>query len=491
MTALSFHLSFQTRNEDLPQSDPRRRSRRVGTLPAHSKRRLFALLLILGLSFTVRALTANFMRAHLNDASWFQFGSYAVFDRQAQDVLDRKQPAFWIADASRTDRIVYPPGYPLWLAFIYKLTGIRSPVAVQYVQMALDSIAIFLVVGIGVSAFGCVVGLIAGALAALSPLLAFCGATPNADSPTSWLVLGGAWCLIIAARSKSIRWALASGALLGLSCWLRLNPLFLFLPWAVVLAWVVRDAWRKRILIGAAIALSTLLVISPIVIRNVVIFYPQIAPTGLGFGWNLWAGIGETSRGPEFGAPCCDSEMIEQDRSAMNLPPGAEIGLYYPEGIRRDRERGRKALRVIASHPLWFSGVVLRRSGAHLKLFGRPAPNVGTAGINVTAEKTLSPARQGGAMSFLVKMLGMIQSVVRTIILPLMLVGVVVAWPRNKRMTALLLVTIVYFLVTLGVAHSEIRYGLPMQALLLVFAAVALDALARFARSRWPVRAER
>ncbi len=51
-------------------------------------------------------------------------------------------------------------------------------------------------------------------------------------------------------------------------------------------------------MVGAAVALSTLLVISPIVIRNVVVFYPQIAPTGLGFGWNLWAGIGETSRGP-------------------------------------------------------------------------------------------------------------------------------------------------------------------------------------------------
>ena len=455
-----------------------------------TRKQVIPLLLILVLSFTVRALTANFMRAHLNDASWFQFGSYAVFDRQAQDVLDRKQPAFLIADASRTDRIVYPPGYPLWLALIYKLTGIRSPVAVQYVQMALDSLAVLLVVGIGVSAFGWVAGLTAGGLAALSPLLAFSGATPNADSPTSWLVLGGAWCLIIAARTKSIRWAIASGGLLGVACWLRLNPLFLFLPWAVVLAWVVRDAWRNRIMVGLAVALSTLLVISPLVIRNVVVFYPQIAPTGLGFGWNLWAGIGETSRGPEFGAPCCDAEMVEQDRSNMNLPSGAEIGLYFPDGIRRDRERGRKALGVIASHPVWFAGVVLRRIGAHLKLFGKPSPNVGTAGINVTAEKTLSPARQGGAFAFLVKVLGMIQSVVRTIVLPLMLVGVVIAWRRDWRMTALLLVTVLYYLFTLGIGHSEIRYGLPMQALFLVFAAVALHAFAHFARRRWLVRDE-
>ncbi|HEX6187510.1 MAG TPA: glycosyltransferase family 39 protein [Pyrinomonadaceae bacterium] len=485
--ALDLLISL-THSEDLPRSDPKRRRRFA--LPAHSKSRIIPLLVILALSFTVRALTANFMRAHLNDASWFQFGSYAVFDRQAQDVLDRKQPAFWIADASRTDRIVYPPGYPLWLALIYKLTGDRSPVVVQCVQMVLDSLSVLLVVGIGVSAFGWLAGLTAGGLAALSPLLAFSGATPNADSPTSWLVLGGAWCLILATRTKSIRWAIASGALLGLACWLRLNPLFLFMPWAVALAWVVRDGWRKRIVVGAAVALSTLLVISPIVIRNVVVFYPQIAPTGLGFGWNLWAGIGETSRGPEFGAPCCDAQMVEQDRSTMNLPSGSEIGLYFPDGIRRDRERGRKALRVIASHPLWFAGVVLRRIGAHLKLFGKPVPNVGTAGINVTPEKTLSPARQGGVIAFMVKVLGMIQSVVRTIVLPLMLVGVVIAWRKDWRMTALLLVTVAYYLFTLGIGHSEIRYGLPMQALLLVFAAMTLDAFARFARRRWLVRAQ-
>ena len=327
-------------------------------MPAHSKRRLFALLLILVLSFTVRALTANFMRAHLNDASWFQFGSYAVFDRQAQDVLDRKQPVFWIADASRTDRIVYPPGYPLWLALIYKLTGIRSPVAVQYVQMALDSLAVLLVVGIGVSAFGWPAGLTAGGLAALSPLLAFSGATPNADSPTSWLVLGGAWCLIIAARTKSIRWAIASGALLGLACWLRLNPLFLFhAVGGRSSLGLVRDAWRKRILVGAAVALSTLLVISPIVIRNVVVFYPQIAPTGLGFGWNLWAGIGETSRGPEFGAPCCDAEMVEQDRSNMNLPPAQRLVCIFPMAfvatVSVDEKLWASSLHIRSGLPAW------------------------------------------------------------------------------------------------------------------------------------------
>ncbi|HXT64928.1 MAG TPA: glycosyltransferase family 39 protein [Pyrinomonadaceae bacterium] len=448
-----------------------------------TKRVLF-LCLILTLAFAIRGLTANFIRAHLNDPSWFQFGSYAIFDQQAQEILDRKQPLFWIADPSRTDRIVYPPGYPLWLGIIYKVTGARSPVATQYVQLVLDSLAVLLVVGIGVAAFGWTVGWIAGVFAALSPLLAFAGATPNADAPTSWLVLGGVWCLVIALKRRRIVYAILAGALLGLACWFRLNPLFLFLPWALVLGFLMKEAWRKRILFAASLALATFLAISPVIVRNVVTFYPQIAPTGLGFGWNLLAGIGETERGAEFGAPCCDAEIIEQDRHAMNVPADAEVGLYFPDGIRRDRDRGKRALKIIAAHPLWFAGIAARRIGGHLKYFGDPAPRLGTAGINVTGAKSLSPAHQGGVLAFAVNVLGNIQSVFRTVALPLMLVGIVIGWRRDWRMTLLLMITVLYYLFTLGIGHSEIRYGLPMQALLLIFAAITVDAFARWVGRR-------
>jgi hypothetical protein len=473
-------LLSKTNNHDLTGSDPKRR--RPIALPTHSKGRLVALFFILALSFTVRALTANFIRAHLNDAAWFQYGSYEVFDKQAQDILDRKQPLFWISDSSRTDKIVYPPGYPLWLAFVYRLSGSRSPVAVQYVQLVLDTLSVLLIVGIGVSAFGWTTGLTAGVLAALSPLLAFAGATPNADAPTSWLVLGGVWCLVVAAKTKKVGYAIFAGALLGVACWLRVNPLFLFVPWAIGLAWFAQRAWKQRVKFGGAVALSTLVVISPIVIRNLVVFYPQVAPTGLGVGWNLLAGIGETERGAEFGAPCCDADMIEQEKRSMNVP--ADGGLFYPDGIRRDRERGKRALGIIAAHPVWYAGVTARRIGGHLKYFGEPVPNLGTAGINVTSRKSLPPERQGGILALAVNLLGMIQSVMRTIALPLMLVGLVIAWRRDRRMTALILATVAYYLFTLAIVHSEIRYGLPMQALLFLFAAVSLSAGLKLVRSK-------
>jgi hypothetical protein len=437
--------------------------------------RILVLIFILLLAFSVRALTANFLRAHFNDPAWFQSGSYAVFDSSAQAVLDRREPAFWINDSSRTDRIVYPPGYPLWMAFIYGLTGDRSPVSLQRVQLVLDSLAVLLVVGIGATAYRFRVGVLAGILAALSPLLALSGATPNADAPASWLILGATWCLLLAAKRNRVAYAIASGGLLGLACWLRVNPLLLFVVWAATLMLFTKVGWRRKIVLGCALAGSTLLVISPVVIRNLVVFSPEVAPTGLGIGWNLWAGIGETPRGAEFGAPCCDQQVIEQDRQSLGLSPDAPLGLFFPDGIRRDRERGKKALAVIFAHPFWYTGVMAQRLSGHLKFAGKPAPNVGSAGFNVTSRKCLTPERQGGPLAVVVNAMGMVQSVLRYLALPLMLIGIALAVKKNWRVTGLILATVFYYLVTLAVGHSEIRYGLPMQALLFVFAGLAVS----------------
>src|SRR5262249_23898543 len=397
------------------------------------------------LAFAVRVLTANFIRAHFDDPGWFQSGSYAVFDRQAQDVLDGRESFFWIPDATRTDLIQYPPGGRVLIAAFYRATRERSAASVQRVEVVLDSFSVLLVVAIGVFAYGWDVGFAAGTLAALSPLLAFVGATPGLDSPASWLVLGAILFLVISAKRKSILFALGAGALLGMACWIRVNPLLLFVAWAVAALLFVEATWRFRMALAGAVTLATLLVISPVIVRNLVVFYPEVAPTGLNIGWNFWAGIGETERGAEFGAPCCDAQMVEQDRKAMGLAPDAPLALNWPDGIRRDRERGRKAFAVIKAHPLWYSGVMARRLGGHLKYARHSVPNVASAHINVTSRKCLPPARQGGVLAVGVNMIGMIQSVLSYLALPLMIFGGYLAVRRDWRVFGLLFCSLVVF----------------------------------------------
>lgn len=444
------------------------------------RRRLPVLLALVVLALIVRSLTGYFVREHFNDAAWFQFGSFNSFDRQAQDIIDHKASPFWIDDPTRTDLMAYPPGQVWWMAAIYFISGERSAASIQSVQIVLDSLSVLLIVGIGATAFGWHSGVIAGAIAALSPLLAYSGVTPNADAPTSWFVLGSVWCVLLAAKKQSLRFAVAAGALLGIACWLRVNPLFLAVVCAMGMFVFIKTNWRSRLSLATAVSLSTFLIISPLVIRNLVIFYPQIAPTGLHVGWNLLAGIGETDRGPEFGAPCCDAGIIEQDRITMNWPSDQPLGLSYPDGIRRDRDRGRRAMAIIADHPLWYVGVMADRLWGHLKYAGKPVPNVGTMGFNVTPSKTLPIEKQNTTFAAGVSLLGIIQSLWRYLALPLMIAGIFLAFKIDRLSTWLLLFTILYYLATLAVGHSEIRYGLPMQVLLIVFAAVAVSWVTAF-----------
>ena len=195
---------------------------------------IFTLLLV---TTSVRVLTLQFMRAHLNDPSWFQVGSYAKFDRQARDILDGRQNIFWIDDSTRTDLVQYPPAFPVLVAFIYKVSSDASAYSVQLVLWFADLVlSLLLIAGIAFSAFGRRAAVASGFLVALSPLFAMYAAYPSADVPATWFVLGGNWLLLLSWRRKSVRFALIAGLLLGIACWLRVNPLYLCVCWAIALA---------------------------------------------------------------------------------------------------------------------------------------------------------------------------------------------------------------------------------------------------------------
>jgi 4-amino-4-deoxy-L-arabinose transferase-like glycosyltransferase len=438
-----------------------------------NRRRLLLLLVALVLTLCVRGLTLQFMRAHLQDPAWFQVGSYAKFDAAAQNILDGKERLFWIDDPTRTDLAQYPPAFPASVALIYKVTGERSAYVVQIVQWTADTLIVFvLITGIAWTAFGWRAAIASSFLYAFSPLLAMYGAYPSADAPSMWFVVGGCWLLLLAAQRGGVWFAFGAGVLLGIACWFRVNPLYLCVGWAVALLLFARVEWRRRWLMSAAVMLGTVLVIAPIVVRNYVVF-PDFTPTGGTIGTNLWEGLGETELGRQHGFLFGDDKMIEHERVKLGFPAGFPIQAQWPDGIRRDRERTRESLEFIAQHPVWYAGVMLKRMWSMLKVAGEPAPYAGSAGINVTSRKCLPPERQGGVLGVGVTVLGMAQSLVRWIFLPLAVFGIFVAMRADWRLGCVLLVTILYYLVPGTAAHTEIRYVLPMHALLIVFSGCA------------------
>jgi 4-amino-4-deoxy-L-arabinose transferase-like glycosyltransferase len=445
------------------------------------KNQLLPVLLVLVTLVSVRVLTLMFMRAHLEDPAWFQTGSYGKFDRQARDILDGRQRIFLIDDATRTDLAQYPPAFPAAVAAIYAVSGERSAYGVQLVQWAIDLVlSLVLIVGITVTAFGWRAGLAAGFLIALSPLFAMYSAYPSADTPAMWFVLAGNWLLLLAAKRNNVWLALGAGALLGVACWIRVNPLYLAVGWAIVML-VAKSPWQKRLAMSGAVVFATAIVISPIVVRNYLTF-PDFTPTGGTIGVNLWEGLGETELGRQHGFLFGDDNMIEHERVKMGWPAGTYFDSQWPDGIRRDKERTRESLAFIKQHPVWYGGVMAGRMWGMLKVAGDPVPYCGISGINVTSQKCLTPAWQGGVLAFGVNVLGMIQSVARYLFLPLAAFGIYVAARRDMIATVVFLVTVLYYLVPGSAAHTEIRYVLPMHGLLTVFAAAAVDRLLQLIR---------
>jgi len=425
----------------------------------------------------VRVLTLQFMRAHLQDPGWFQIGTFGRFEGQARDILDGRQNIFWIDDPSRTDLAQYPPAFSALVALIYKLTGHHSVYAVQIVLWVLDLILSFVLIGgIACTAFGWRAAVASSFLLGLSPLFAMYAAFPSADMPATWFVLGGNWALLLASKRKSVSWAAGAGVLLGIACWLRVNPLYLCVGWAIALLAFVPASWPLRVKTGAAVLVGTIVVIAPIAVRNYLAF-PDFTPTGGTIGTSLWEGLGETELGQANGFWCSDDKLIEYERKKYAWPPDMQIELQRPDGIRRDRERARESIAFIRPRPIWYLGVMFGRMWGMLKVAGDPAPYSGSNGINVTSQRCLPQHWQGGAVALGVNVLGMIQSVVRYLFLPLAALGIYIGVRKDWRASCLLLVTVLYYLVPDTVGHAEMRYVLPMHGVLIVFAGVAVDYL--------------
>lgn len=388
----------------------------------------------------------------------------------AQDILDGRQRLFWIDDPARTELAQYPPAFPALLALIYKVSGDRSAYSAQIVLWFADFILSFLLIaGIALTAFGVRAAIASCFLLAFSPLFAMYSAYPSADIPAAWFVLGGNWMLLLAFQRKHVWLALAAGILLGIACWLRVNPLYLCLGWAIALLLVLRAVWSVKLRTMAAVLAGTVVIIAPIVIRNYVVF-PDFTPTGGTIGTNLWEGLGETEFGRTNGFECCDEKLLEHERKKYGWPADMKVDLQWPDGIRRDNERTRESLAFIKQHPVWQAGAMLRRMWGMLKVAGDPVPYCTTSGFNVTSRKCLPPHWQGGALALAVNLLGMMQSVVRYLFLPLAAFGIYVGLRMDWRISCLLLVTVLYYLVPGTVGHTEIRYVLPMHGLLIVFA---------------------
>lgn len=252
--------------------------------------------------------------------------------------------------------IGHPPGYPILFA-IFARTFSTPETALQLFQLLVDCLAVVLVFLVAIEFFPTVYGLLAGVLVAVASNVAFYSLLLIPDALLVAPVLASLLLLIRTYRQPTLLKIAACGALLGLSCWLRANLLLL----APFFACGVLALFRKnRFRYAGVLVASSMLVLSPITLRNYIVF-GHFIPISLGSGMVLTEGIAEYDLENRFDLSASDTGVSNGEARKSNRPDYA-TGLWNVDGIERETKRTNEAIAVITTHPFWYLSTAARRA---------------------------------------------------------------------------------------------------------------------------------
>jgi 4-amino-4-deoxy-L-arabinose transferase-like glycosyltransferase len=407
-------------------------------------------------------------------------------------------PKVW--DKARTGLASRPPGYGLFLASVYRTFGRSFPI-VAAVQDVLTSLAVLLVLVVTRRLFGLPAGILAGLLVAISPHVAATSNLILADAIASIpLLLAFLAALPVvgdAGPSKTpVARLVLAGALLGIGVWIRPNVVLLG-PFTALFLFFLLGRNRRALLLSSLVALTSLLVVSPITLRNWLVF-GEFVPVSINGGITLWQGVADAG-GREYGARVWDKQVMAEEAERYGRP---DYLLWWaePDGIVRDRDRYQRATEVIRARPLWYARAMLRRMGMML-LFTDGPKELLPAGTGVKApESERVPLREvpgldasineanfadkAGTASFLRGPLRLLHRA--WFVVPILAwIGIFLSLRETPRPALLWLVVPLYYLVFESPFLYEWRVAVPMQYFLLPFAARTMaDLLSRVTNRR-------
>ncbi len=397
------------------------------------------------------------------------------YKHQARLFVENGARSFFVPGAATNDPdlLGHPPGYPFVLALVYRIFG-ESDAAAQIFQIVCDSLAAALVLLVAAEILPLGAAVAAGALAALAPQFCWNSVLLLPDTLAVVPVLLAVLLLLRADRGRALLKVFAAGALVGLSCGLRANALLLA-PF-MLLAAPLLFARGARVRASLALVAGALLAIAPLTIRNAFVF-GRFIPVSLGAGQTLVEGVGDYDPDERFGLPDTDVELQRQEAETHGRPEYAS-SLFTPDGIERDRERTRRALSVIGSHPLWFASVMARRAASMLRM--ERVPLASSAPVSEGFTRLPRLVLRAAQRLF-----------ITAVFLPLYIVGLfLLARSRRARSLASLLAVPLYYLCVQSALHTEYRYVLAIHYFLFVAAAAAIHHLSLAARRMIRFKAE-
>lgn len=450
-------------------------------------------MIIFSISFCVKSLQAVDVEPLMHTAEQPGGGMSSDFDSGAVSIRAGHGILFPDNnDPSDTALLAHAPGYSIFLSAIYSVKN-RSYFTVQLFQNAINSVSPVLLFLIAGNLLSWRVGIAGGLLAAVSHHLSYYSTLILSDSLCPLPILIAVYLLVRAISRRNVSlWLYAlAGVMIGLSAWIRPNPMLMGLFCGVVLVVILRP--RRGVMLGAIVLASvSFLTIAPITIRNYLV-YREFVPIQVGIGLNLWEGLGDASGG-RYGA-ITDDDVILQEIAWYGEPRYGE-SWASPDGIMRDRARVRRSLEVIADHPVWYVGTVIRRMGTMLKdsadapLVFRSTDKKLQEALTVarSANQTRRKLREesdeearmidrsaltiGRSISWMRAPARAVQRATKETGLLFVLIGLAIMLIISPRRTLFILMVPIYYFLFQSVMHTEFRYALTMRYFLFVCAAI-------------------
>jgi 4-amino-4-deoxy-L-arabinose transferase-like glycosyltransferase len=189
-----------------------------------------------------------------------------------------------------------PPAYPAFLAAVYWVAGQEAPPAARFVETVLGTLTVALIGLIALRIWGKRVAIIALGIAAVAPPLVVMSTALISESLFVPLVLAAVACALQARRSPHpLRWAVATGLLVGVAELTRTNALVLLIPFGFAI-WAAGPGPRSRRLLRTAVLVSVaVLTIVPWTVRNYLTFHAFV-PVSTEIGYTVAGTYNDAAR---------------------------------------------------------------------------------------------------------------------------------------------------------------------------------------------------
>ena len=193
-------------------------------------------------------------------------------------------------NAAGTPTAWRPPGYPVFLAGIYKIVG-NSVLRATIVQAILGGLTVLVLMALGAMILGWRRALIAGAIAAVYPAFIWLPRLLMSENLSLFLLLLSLVAVTLYLRTSQVAWMIVFGVLCALNSLVR--GANLFLPVAVALGLLIVQRRNRKQIVASLLAMTIAFIVMllPWTIRNYRIFrhaIPIATQDGLALYSSYW-----------------------------------------------------------------------------------------------------------------------------------------------------------------------------------------------------------